>query len=306
VARSIFIRPAAVFVAGALVGGIGGSAHAQDSTRIVSETACVAHLPPSVFTRVAVYAYVHVDSGVSRSVRFEAEDFLPDVAAAVTRMLHGTPNVVPRGDSAVSWRGLDATVNVTAYRNGHFSWRVRGSPRTDGVAPLLERALQSAASAGATIPLVADDAGVTPDSIMFSIETAHPTVDRGGHVSPMTAEGASIPIFSLPVPWSDPVSLKPGNRPPKFPYDARDHGAVATVVEMFVVDSTGHVDPSTIHEKWPANTPAPQGDRGRYWREFVSAVHEALASFRYTPASLGGCPVAQVVSQPFQFSLRSY
>ncbi|MGH7668054.1 MAG: hypothetical protein ACRENQ_01070 [Gemmatimonadaceae bacterium] len=297
--RSIILSSATLLAIGS------HAALAQDTTRIVGTTACAAHLPPGVFSRVAVYAFVRVDSGASNTVRGEAENFLTDVAAGITRELHGAPGNLPRADSAVDWRRVDGSVKVTAFHDGRFTWQTGGTPRPDGATHLLSRALHSADSAGAAIPLVADADGVTPDSITFWIKTVHPDVDHAGRVTPMKFEGTALPVFSLPVPWFEPATLPPRSDGPHYPVDARDAGAQATVIELFVVDTVGLVDPSTIHEDWPAGVPPLEGDRGRYWREFVASVHSALATFHYAPAQLGGCPVREFVRQSFQFSLRA-
>lgn len=280
------------------------AAPAQDTTRIVGATDCTTHLPPGVFSRVAVYAFVHVDSGAGNTVRGEAENFLTDVAAGITRELHGAPGYLPRADSAVDWRRVDGSVKVTAFRDGRFTWQTGGTPRPDGATHLLSRALHAADSAGAAIPLV-PDGGVTPDSITFWIETVHADVDHAGRVTPMKFEGTALPVFSLPVPWFEPATRLPHAGWLHYPVEARDAGAQATVIEQFVVDTAGRVDPSTIHEDWPAGVPPLKGDRERYWREFVASVHTELATLHYAPARLGGCPVRQRVRQSFQFSLRA-
>ena len=295
--------PFTVVCLAAVMGFGGGTARAQDSTSIVAMTECSLHLPPTASSRVAVYAYVHVDSGASDGVRAEAENFLPDVAAAITRELHGTPGVLPRGNSAVGWQWVDGSVRVTAFADGRMTWQTGGAPHGDGATRLLVRALESAVSAGVRIPLYADGSAVMPDSIVFWIKTVHPELDHSGRATPMKFEGTALPVFTLAVPWFEPAHVLPGSPAPHYPDDARSNNAVATVVEDFVVDSGGRIDLSSIHEEWPTNVYPPTGDKLNYWREFVTSVHQVLPSYSFTPARVGGCPVAQRVRQPFQFSL---
>ena len=240
----------------ALLAPGGQSLRAQDSTSIVAMTACTDHLPPSVFNRVAVYAYVRVDPGANKDVRWAGENFLPDVAAAVARLLRAPTGALPAADSA-----------------------------------------------GARIPLLADGDHAAPDSIVFWIKTKHADVDLAGHGTPMKFEGTALPIFSLPVPSFEPSRLPRGSPYPHYPEDARDDGIEATVIEEYIVDTTGRVVPESIHEVEGVLVP-PQGkNRDRRLSEFVAAIRTVLDEFRFTPALLGGCVVSEHVRQPFQFSL---
>ncbi len=276
---------------------------AQDSTDIVTMTECAAHLPPSAYFRVAVYAYVHLDSGNGPGTRAGAENFLSDLAEAITRELHGTPGVLPPGDGAVGWQWVDGAIRVTAFRTGRMSWQTGGTPHPEGATQLLARALASADSAGDAIPLVANGDSTPPDSIVFWIKTIHPDIDQAGRATPMKFEGTALPVFSLPVPWFERASILPGEQPPRYPIEARDRGVAATVIEQFTVDKTGRVLPATIREVWPAGVPPLTGDRGRYWREFVASAHTALLADHFAPARIGGCVVSERVQQPFKFTI---
>lgn len=287
----------------ALLAPGGQSLRAQDSTSIVAMTACTDHLPPSVFNRVAVYAYVHVDPGANKDVRWAGENFLPDVAAAVARLLRAPTGALPAADSAVDWRWVNGSIRVIAFRDGRMTWYPGPAPHSDGATHLLARALASADSAGARIPLLADGDHAAPDSIVFWIKTKHADVDLAGHGTAMKFEGTALPIFSLPVPSFEPSRLPRGSPYPHYPEDARDDGIEATVIEEYIVDTTGRVVPESIHEVEGVLVP-PQGkDRDRRLSEFVAAIRTVLDEFRFTPALLGGCVVSEHVRQPFQFSL---
>ena len=61
---------------------------------------------------------------------------------------------------------------------------------------------------------------------------------------------------------------------------------------MFVVDSTGRVDGSTLEVPKSVH------------RLFADAVRYTLSRSRYLPATLGGRPVRQLVAQEFVFRMR--
>ncbi|MGH7616004.1 MAG: energy transducer TonB [Gemmatimonadaceae bacterium] len=82
------------------------------------------------------------------------------------------------------------------------------------------------------------------------------------------------------------------NPPPVFPAAAKDSGyTTAEVVLRFVVDPTGEVVPRTV-EVARATTV-----------EFLKSALDALPRQHFSPATIRGCPVAQVVDYAFSFVL---
>jgi protein TonB len=88
-----------------------------------------------------------------------------------------------------------------------------------------------------------------------------------------------------------PVMLVPGAAGPAYPDVLRSAGVEGVVLAQFVVDSTGRADLSTVH--------ALNSDHAL----FTAAVRTALGRMRFLPAEAGGRKVAQLVQQPFQFSV---
>ena len=89
-----------------------------------------------------------------------------------------------------------------------------------------------------------------------------------------------------------PVVLVPGSKGPAFPDVLRSTGTQGTVLAQFVVDSTGRALPDsfvTLHSDHPL---------------FTASVRAALLRMRFVPAEIGGRRVAQLVQQPFQFTLQ--
>lgn len=92
-----------------------------------------------------------------------------------------------------------------------------------------------------------------------------------------------------PIYETHPQPLAPGLeyksiRGPKHP------GVDGEALIAFVVDTSGHVDLGTFTVE---RSTAP---------EITKAVRDFLPSQRFTPATLGGCSVRQLVFMPFVFS----
>ena len=88
-----------------------------------------------------------------------------------------------------------------------------------------------------------------------------------------------------------PVVAAPGSLGPRYPEMLRSAGVEGSVLAQFVVDSTGRADVATFA--------ALKSDNAL----FTAAVRAALARMRFLPAEVGGRKVAQLVQQPFQFTV---
>lgn len=89
------------------------------------------------------------------------------------------------------------------------------------------------------------------------------------------------------------VKPDPNSGGPEYPERlllARIEGAV---LARFIVDSTGRADPATFVAVQTSDT------------AFTSAVRRALPLMKFSPATLRGAPVAQVVVQQFTFRVAS-
>jgi len=97
------------------------------------------------------------------------------------------------------------------------------------------------------------------------------------------------PYFEFQV--EQPVAPLGANRGPRYPDMLKTANVEGIVMAQFVVDTTGHVVPSTFKVL--------KSDHDL----FTQAVRTALDSMQYSPALVGGRKVKQLVQQPFQFSL---
>jgi TonB family protein len=87
------------------------------------------------------------------------------------------------------------------------------------------------------------------------------------------------------------VALAYNGRGPRYPEDLRTMSVTGEVVVRFVVDSTGGVRTGSL-------TILRSSHPG-----FTKAVAEFLRTARFHPARVGGIAVAQLVQEPFTFSL---
>ncbi|MFN2567578.1 MAG: energy transducer TonB [Gemmatimonadaceae bacterium] len=78
-------------------------------------------------------------------------------------------------------------------------------------------------------------------------------------------------------------------RVPGYPIPLRNAGVEGEVLTQFVVTRQGNVDPRTISIIRATHV------------QFVEAVLEVVPAFRFEPARVAGCPVAQLVQMPFAF-----
>jgi len=83
----------------------------------------------------------------------------------------------------------------------------------------------------------------------------------------------------------------PSHNALRYPEEQRNMGVTGEVVATFIVEPTGKVRPGSV-------TIVRSSDPS-----FTLAVLEGLRVMRFAPARVGGIPVAQLVEEPFTFSL---
>lgn len=286
---------------GALLCGVSAPARAQTydtSYAFVPPSRCV--IPDSEMTRVAVYAWVDLPDSTRPELRDGAENLLQDVVSHVPPLLGAAPGALPRGEPTVRWFDLDVPLEVTARRDGHFTWRAADSGDT-AAAGLLGRALAGAIADGDSFVF---DSATVEDSVRFRFDFAWPNVTPHG-IRPMNVKHAALPVFSVLMPPRRDAAAMPDNRAPIYPIDARERGYTATVIMEFVVDTTGHAVMSTAHDVWAADRPRLTGLSGLMYSEFLDVVRGSLAKMRFYPAVAGhGCRLDARVQMPFEFRLN--
>lgn len=88
-----------------------------------------------------------------------------------------------------------------------------------------------------------------------------------------------------------PVVALPGSAEPRYPSLLQNAGVEGDVRAQFVVDTLGHVEPTSVRILESTH------------EGFSQAVRNALVRARFVPAEAGGRKVRQLVEQPFSFKL---
>lgn len=174
---------------------------AAGSTRAAS--GCIERLPPSVFTRVAVYAFIDLSDFVSGRFAMSEDNLLQELVLTAHSLLGVASATLPEGEPSITWQGVDASLHLTAFPNG----RIVSRDTTVGTAAaLLARAL----SMDSTVGLLDWSADSTRDSVRFDIAFGRPLLDSARHVSTPTFRRTAVPLLSVRAPWERQVSPKPG------------------------------------------------------------------------------------------------
>ena len=103
--------------------------------------------------------------------------------------------------------------------------------------------------------------------------------------------GRALSIASFPrMPLVD-AAAKPNNPAPEYPEAEKRDSVEGNVVLRFIVDRAGEpIDGTAMVVRGTT-------------RGFILAAIATLPKLRFTPATIGGCAVAQVVEYPFSFIL---
>jgi hypothetical protein len=129
---------------------------------------------------------------------------------------------------------------------------------------------------------VADTADFKPRTLADAIDAS--LITRRAGAPPPDGVYRPEAVDRIVTPFSD-------NPKPIYPRSLEASRIEADFTVMFVVDSTGRVDPGTLEVPKSVH------------RLFADAVRYALSRSRYLPAQLAGHPVRQLVSQEFIFRM---
>ena len=160
--------------------------------------------------------------------------------------------------------------------------------RTQGIdqAPIPLAARLAVAGAKGEMTQFKTRPGVTPVQFVASFEPKCVTEFLAEDALPVPTQGAYFE-FQVSAP-ARPIS---GNHP-VYPPALRDAHVEGRVLAQFVVDESGVPEMATFKVLLSENV------------MFSEAVRDAVAMMRFTPASIGGRHVRQVVQQPFTFAIR--
>lgn len=260
-----------------------------------TDTVSMVHAVPSV-----VYIQATIKESTDPRVGKMADIFAQSVAQRLRLMLHQRGDTLPAGEPTITWRTIapHLSLNVTAYRSERTTYTLL-TPHFDSVAAaMLLHASRDAEDAdeGVFWP-----SGMPGDSLNFGLSFA---LSTPGTVQLSNPERPASPVFSVMFPPVTPAKFI-GESSPDYPAAARMIGATGVVIVEFQVDSTGHTTPGTAREIWGSTQKHPTGELLAYYNEFLHSVFDWLPTATFAPARVGGCPVSQLVKEPFTFSIRN-
>lgn len=270
--------------------------------------ACRDAIPRDSLRPVVITIAPRLYDGAARAAEPTVLLFAEQTAARLRTELGAGPGQLPDVSERLPWQASSGRVEVVLYRDGRSRIAV-GDPRIVEKGPIIESDTAGAAllarAASATVdadgPFFWDER-VEGDSLAFELAFA-PSGDRSEPPRRSYLPPVAFSVFRHMLPAETPVALIPGSTTMRYPAAAKRANFVGTVLMRFVVDSTGHVPPESIGDVWPTDKPRPTGRAAAAYAEFVEAARTALRTGRFRPATIGGCPVAQLVVQPFDFSL---
>jgi hypothetical protein len=290
-----FVATLAVCIA---LGATSVEAQSVDAKSAARAVACLDTVSLTPSKQMLVYLRAGVADSADTGFAQMADLFTQSASQHLRQLLHGKGSVLPRGEPAVTWRHIEShpALGVTVHREGPPTFRLL-SPRIDSVAgALLLRAAHDAQAAGDGTFWPGETPG---DSARFVIEFALPTL---GQAFPYGSARVAFPTFSVMFPPFSPVTAT-GTSAPADPFAGSQLQPTGEVVTDFEVDSTGHVDPSTISEVWPVGKERPTGQALATYNAFLKSVMRWLPTATFIPARIGGCPIRQRIREPITFGV---
>lgn len=301
------VRRAVLVFALCTLATTGLDAQAADAPRAPS---CLDSIPAAALRPSVVYLVSQSADSLNpvRLAALPAIDQLTQAVAQRVRLLVDTGTArLPAADRLLGWRDLGGIVEVVLNAEGTVRWRPLPVDTLEAVyvgragRDLMIRALDAMRADGETFVLP-DNA--RRDSITFSLGYEFAARDEHDKVKTLHMR-VGIPAFTIPLPWSTPVSSLRSDGP-RYPARLRQAGYQAEVLARFVVNAEGHAEPRTFSNNFPAGAVHPTGVDADAYAEFVEAVRKALPRLRFEPARVAGCAVPQVVQQPFTFRLTPF
>jgi TonB family protein len=182
-------------------------------------------------------------------------------------------------------------VRLTFRRDRHLAEATLTTRSLSDAADLaLLTAVRQADSAG-TLPPLAEDVKWPDKAVVFVALT---TQDRPEAIKPAIEQvGRDVAVLRLPI-YGTATAAKPGPdmRPLRYPQEEQRADVEGDVTVQYVIDETGGIAQGTMR----VLSYSTEG--------FARSVFEVLRDARYVPATVGGCPVRQLVGSPFQFRMN--
>ena len=287
----------------------------SDASR-ASSTRCGDKIPLSETTPGTAYLRVSLIDSAPPQLAASTDLFAQDIAKWARILTVGQADSLVRAER-LDWTSLASALPLTIYRNQPIS------PSRDTVTPsfpvengvafssrfvrapegskLLKQAFDSVRAH--TEPFFAWPNYPSMDSLRFVLVLGWEGAKPSGTVSQYRANARpKFELFHMNFPKEKgPVALKRGEV--VYPPKALSAGFQAKVNLQFTIDSTGRPVPSTMKALWPAGVPKLEGGQAEMYESFVTEAKRSAMASRFSPATLGGCPIELSVQQPYYFEI---
>jgi tetratricopeptide (TPR) repeat protein len=267
-------------------------------------------VPPGSLTRREIRVAIEwpelpQDTGAVREARRQVGLLVAEAGRRVSYRVQPGTLELPQGDAHASWRELQGSMTLTLRRDSTFSAELPTlSPfdpsRSQAVLSMLHGILDSLRSAKVSRPALPE--AFAADSIVAELR-----IEVEGEVPPMPAAlqrlrpVARIPLFTLAVPVVQHAALTPDSPPPRYPTQLGP-GFRIGVIAWLAVDTSGRVIAHSFRESWSPRLSRFRAAQARVYDQFVQSVVEGLSAMRFTPATVGGCPIRAATQQVFLIS----
>lgn len=277
--------------------GVALDSNAEWSRLPSNVSACIRSTPSDLLTRTTAYLHATiVDSGNSALV-VQADLMAQEVAETMRTRIGGTSDEVPFGDRVVKPSSVPAVLIAMMHSDGSATRRATSQSGDTLATSMLLDAFDKVRKNGDGLIVWPD--GYAADSLVLRLVLWPTALTRGG--SMRTATHSQFGIFSVLEPIETPALPKPNNPAPRYPESDLAHHMMGSLLLQFVVDSSGFVVPSTMHDIWPKDKPRPTGELGLYYDDFVEATKSSVAKWQFYPAAVGSCHVQQIVRLPINY-----
>ena len=134
----------------------------------------------------------------------------------------------------------------------------------------------------------------------------YPLPDAAGGPLARVRRRNAAPVFTVsagPVVEASAVAGEIG-RHLRYPTQLQMGGFQGHVVLRFVIDTGGRAEPGTIRDANPDVATGLASHLREAYRLFLAAARDAVLQSAFTPATVAGCRVRQLVQQPVTYELR--
>lgn len=268
--------------------------------RLLGQASSCAHAPPAdLLTKETVYLSATIADSGNSALTVQADLLAQEVAEMMRTRMGSTADQDSQGYSAAKARSVPAELIATMHPDGSATRRATSRTGDTLATSVLLSAFDSVRKNG-------DGAIVWPDGYVADSLVVHLVLRPIGpnpDGSEKKATHSRFGVFPILEYDENPALLKPNNLPLNYPNADLARRVTGSLFLEFVVDSSGYVVASTMHEVWPNGKPRLRGVPESDYDELVEASKATVAKWRFYPAAEGKCHMQQTIQLPIPYEL---